>query len=99
MRSSICCTRSSIAVLAIRSICCPTVVIGRDGLWNININVNQYITFVPDQKRCRLERTHIVVGGYAADMFGFTLNGNDRDLLPDYDAGVQNDYRGPGAVS
>ena len=28
-RSSICCTRSSIAVLAIRSICCPTVVIGR----------------------------------------------------------------------
>ena len=56
-------------------------VIGRDGLWNIRINVNQYIAFVPDQKCCRLERTHIIVAGYATDMFGCALNGNDRDLL------------------
>ena len=56
-------------------------VIGRDGLWNIRINVNQYIAFVSDQKRCRLERTHIIVAGYATDMFSFALNGNDRDLV------------------
>ena len=48
--------------------------------WRLE-DCTMYITFITDQQSGSLKRTHIVVSGNTADIFRFTFNGNDGNLI------------------
>ena len=56
-------------------------VISRDRFFHIDIYMNQYVTFIPDQQGSSLKCSHIVISIDAADMFCFTFNCDDRNLI------------------
>ena len=59
----------------------PDAVISWDGFIHIDIYMNQYVTFIPDQQGSSLKCAHIVIGIDTADMFCFTFNCDDRNLI------------------
>lgn len=59
----------------------PDTVISRGRLRHIDIYMNQYVTFIPDQQGSSLKCSHIVISIDAADMFCFTFNCDDRNLI------------------
>ena len=56
-------------------------VISRGRFLHIDIYMNQYVTVIPDQQGSGLKCSHIVIRIDAADMFCFTFNSDDRNLI------------------
>ena len=56
-------------------------VISRDGFIHIDIYMNQYVTFIPDQQGSSLKCSHIVISIDTADIFCFAFNCDDRNLI------------------
>ena len=56
-------------------------VISRGRFLHIDIYMNQCVTVIPDQQGSGLKCSHIVIRIDAADMFCFTFNSDDRNLI------------------